>query len=488
MKRIRFVVSSLSSLIAGLVLTVTPVASGSSPLQVTTTAIANGTQNAVYMAALGASGGQPPYTWSLMPGSASLPPDLSLGTNGIICGTPSGSGTTQFIVLVTDAASATASQLLSVTVNASAIPPVIHLTAPSRSANGRFQFAFNTASGVSYTVSYSTNLADSSWTSILSFVGSGGPFTVVDPSATGGDRRYYRVQTQQYYPTDTIYLSGAVGNDATYVPGDPTHPARTFNTALVAAYNANPTNGTLVFFPGETIDVPFTVASYPFQSCTIFGNGSTLTTTNNFIFEPSTGSSFVLYDLALDTSSLQVAHGACPVYTAGSSNSLYFFRCQLLGGTDVFQMFGRFSDRKDPVTVVAEDTTFTSYENVFPIPGMFTNTLSLFSLTRCSFIATNYGYVMDDTYGPVIQGAGVYRFNDCQVRACSSVWTNHGAGLSVMNSNAVVEWSGGSIVASNQAGPLPDIRITAGKLTMRGYSGPGSLNITNTGGTIYWGD
>jgi hypothetical protein len=160
-------------------------------LQVTTTSLSNATQNAFYRTTLTASCGQPPYTWGLVPGSASLPMGLSLATNGVISGTPIGSGTSQFIVLVIDAASAWNYQLLALTVNASSIPQVIVLTAPEQLGTNQFQFDFNSASGVDYTIQYSTNLK--TWTSLVEFSGSGGTETITDPNAGGSTQRFYRV-------------------------------------------------------------------------------------------------------------------------------------------------------------------------------------------------------------------------------------------------------------------------------------------------------
>jgi len=161
------------------------------PLQITTTNLPVATQNALYSTTLTASGGQPPYTWGLVPGSASLPSGLSLAANGVISGTPIGSGTSQFIVLVTDATNAWNYQLLSLTVNASTLPQVIVLTAPERLGTNQFQFGFNSASGVDYTIQYSTNLK--TWTSLLEFSGSGGIETITDPNAGGSTQRFYRV-------------------------------------------------------------------------------------------------------------------------------------------------------------------------------------------------------------------------------------------------------------------------------------------------------
>jgi len=89
----------------------------STPLQVTSNFLPNGTNGTLYSQQFGASGGQPPYSWSLAPGSASVPPGLLLGSNGLLSGTPSSSGTWYFYARATDAANATADRFMSLTIN-----------------------------------------------------------------------------------------------------------------------------------------------------------------------------------------------------------------------------------------------------------------------------------------------------------------------------------------------------------------------------------
>ena len=162
------------------------------PLLITTASLPNATQNAFYSATLTGSGGQPPYTWSLAPGSANLPSGLALATNGVISGITGGTGTSQFIVVLADATAEWTYQLFSLTINASTNKPLVTITAAARLGDGRFQFTFNTASGVNYTIQYSTNLSD--WNSILTLSGSGMPSTIIDPGAIGDSRCFYRVK------------------------------------------------------------------------------------------------------------------------------------------------------------------------------------------------------------------------------------------------------------------------------------------------------
>ena len=71
------------------------------PLAITTTSLPDATQNVSYNASLIASGGVGPYNFSTI--SSSLPTGLSLNSNGVISGTPSGlPGTSSFTVGVKD--------------------------------------------------------------------------------------------------------------------------------------------------------------------------------------------------------------------------------------------------------------------------------------------------------------------------------------------------------------------------------------------------
>ena len=66
---------------------------------------------------------------------------------------------------------------------------VLQLTAPTWDGNGQFQFTFDTAFGVNYTVEVSTNLTN--WTPALSFQGVNGPLTILDPNASSSGQRFY---------------------------------------------------------------------------------------------------------------------------------------------------------------------------------------------------------------------------------------------------------------------------------------------------------
>ncbi|HEY4300749.1 MAG TPA: DUF4082 domain-containing protein [Candidatus Didemnitutus sp.] len=97
------------------------------PVSITTASLANGTNGTAYSASLAASGGTTPYSWSIISGN--LPTGLSLGTTGVISGTPTASGTFTFTAQVADSGSPvqTASKPLSVTISS----PSVTLWSPS---------------------------------------------------------------------------------------------------------------------------------------------------------------------------------------------------------------------------------------------------------------------------------------------------------------------------------------------------------------------
>jgi hypothetical protein len=164
------------------------------PLMITNNALANATQGVLYSAQLRTTGGQPPYSFAPAPGSAPLPPSLALATNGALSGIPNASGVFYFWVRVTDGAASKFDKLFSLTVNASTNNPGLKLTSASFVANGQFQFSFNTATGVNYTIQASSDLK--TWISAATLSGSGGPLSFTDDTAAVG-ARYYRVKIGQ---------------------------------------------------------------------------------------------------------------------------------------------------------------------------------------------------------------------------------------------------------------------------------------------------
>jgi hypothetical protein len=74
-----------------------------SALTITATTLAQGTSGTGYSQALQANGGTAPYTWLITSGS--LPAGISLGTGGLLSGTPTSAGTSYFTATVVDGGS-----------------------------------------------------------------------------------------------------------------------------------------------------------------------------------------------------------------------------------------------------------------------------------------------------------------------------------------------------------------------------------------------
>jgi uncharacterized repeat protein (TIGR03803 family) len=70
------------------------------------------------------------------------------------------------------------------------VVPIV-LLGPMATASGGFEFGFDTASNVIYTIQYSITLRD--WVPIATFRGYGGVITVIDASISDSGQRFYRV-------------------------------------------------------------------------------------------------------------------------------------------------------------------------------------------------------------------------------------------------------------------------------------------------------
>jgi len=86
------------------------------PLVITNVSLPGGFQNTSYSVQLGASGGLTPYSWALAQGSANLPAGLTLGSSGLITGTPLFNQTNSFMVQLTDNQSTVLKKVFSIAV------------------------------------------------------------------------------------------------------------------------------------------------------------------------------------------------------------------------------------------------------------------------------------------------------------------------------------------------------------------------------------
>ncbi|HUR08669.1 MAG TPA: putative Ig domain-containing protein, partial [Nonomuraea sp.] len=83
-------------------------------LRITTPSLSDAYTGTVFSTTLGVTGGRTPYSWSVTSGA--LPSGITLSSGGILTGTPSAAGAFGFVVTVTDGSGQSANQALSITV------------------------------------------------------------------------------------------------------------------------------------------------------------------------------------------------------------------------------------------------------------------------------------------------------------------------------------------------------------------------------------
>lgn len=137
-------------------------------LAITTSALAGGQVNTPYQATITAIGGTAPYSFAVTGGS--LPAGLALGTDGLLQGTPTASGSFSFTATVTDAQSKTATASLSLTIAAAGSLTITTTTLP----NGN------------YAVPYSATIVASGGTAPYSFGVTGGQLPAGLTLSAGG--------------------------------------------------------------------------------------------------------------------------------------------------------------------------------------------------------------------------------------------------------------------------------------------------------------
>ena len=157
------------------------VADAVTPLKITSSVLAGATANQPYSAAVSATGGTPPYLWSV--GAGGIPAGLSLGANnGVVSGTPTGTGTVSFIAVVKDSAGTPQTQSAKISFAVTSVPLSITSSTLAGGTDGVYYSSSMAVSGG--TPAYTWSIASGSLPAGLSLSATSGAITGT-PSATG---------------------------------------------------------------------------------------------------------------------------------------------------------------------------------------------------------------------------------------------------------------------------------------------------------------
>lgn len=132
-------------------------------LSIETSTLPNATVGQPYEGQLAGAGGLPPYYWSLALGSANLPDGLTLGSNGLVSGTPTTSGSFFFMVDLQDAAYVHVSRSIGLQIQPAAARPV--LSGAARLGTSQFQFTITGTAGQNYLIESTPDFKQ--WTTVL---------------------------------------------------------------------------------------------------------------------------------------------------------------------------------------------------------------------------------------------------------------------------------------------------------------------------------
>jgi hypothetical protein len=161
-------------------------------LAIETSALPAATVGQPYEGQLVGTGGLTPYFWSLALGSANLPNGLALGTNGVVSGTPTTSGSFYFMANLRDATFNNTTRLISLQIQAAAVRPAI--SAAGKLGTSQFQFTITGTAGQTYSIETTPDFKN--WTSVLVTNAPSDSFVIqVDRSTSGA--AFYRVKVGQ---------------------------------------------------------------------------------------------------------------------------------------------------------------------------------------------------------------------------------------------------------------------------------------------------
>lgn len=118
------------------------------PLAILTSSLPNGSINRLYIGiALSPTGGTTPYTWGLKAGTPPLPSGLTLGTNGVISGTPTVTSNATHTFTLTDATSLTIEKALQLSIRAIPLSILTSSPLPQGTANQSYSVTLAATGG-----------------------------------------------------------------------------------------------------------------------------------------------------------------------------------------------------------------------------------------------------------------------------------------------------------------------------------------------------
>jgi hypothetical protein len=149
-------------------------------LTITTASLPDGYLGTSYSQTLAATGGKTAYAWTLSSGT--LPTGLTLGTTGVISGTPTAAGSGSITAQVKDANGTTATQSLSITIYA--VPSVTTASLPAGTVGSAYSQTLTASGGKTpYTWNVSSGTMPAGLTLGSAGVISGTPTTAVSNSS-----------------------------------------------------------------------------------------------------------------------------------------------------------------------------------------------------------------------------------------------------------------------------------------------------------------
>jgi len=292
---------------------------GISNFFVSTTSLPNGQVGQSYSSQISASGGQFPYNWSVVAGG--LPSGLTLSSQGLLAGIPSGIGLFQFTVQATDATGIAAQKQFDLTIG-SFFLSFLTTNIPQGSINQQFSFQLLASGGsVPYAFSIVSGSLPQGLTLSVSGLIQGIPVTTSLSVIT------FRV-TDLVGATAQVVLNVAVGQTVlqfttTSIPS--TSIGQNYSVPLLVVGGATPYSFSI---SSGTLPAGFALSS----SGTINGVASATGTFPFTVRVQDSANSIVLqnFTLTVAASTLQFTTTTLP---AGRLNQVYSQTLQTTGGT-----------------------------------------------------------------------------------------------------------------------------------------------------------